>query len=72
MTKDYDSTLARIAGNIASGLCDHYTEHGEPRSSETAQDEVCYVAMRMARKIVELCREDRDSRIRAGEVHAAH
>lgn len=50
--KDYDPTLARIAGNIAAGMGPSgYSKH------EASNNETCREAVRMATEIVRLCRE---------------
>lgn len=51
MNKGYDTTLARIAGNIASGLV---ARGGQGTDSELAQ-----VAVNLAHEIVNRCRKEK-------------
>ncbi len=43
MSKKYDSTVARMAGNIAAGLCQHVEE----------RDLIVSMSVRLARDIIE-------------------
>jgi len=51
---DYDTTLARIAGNIASGIAKDFfpTEPGDPQGPQVHQD-IARCAVGIARAIVD-------------------
>lgn len=55
-TKDYDSTLARIAGNIASGMMHDFYERSR-EGYEEGVDRVANVSVEVAEKIVAICKE---------------
>lgn len=54
--KDYDSTLARIAGNIAAGLV--AAERQPVEVGHGSLPRICSTAMAMATTIVDLCRAE--------------
>jgi hypothetical protein len=51
---DYDTSVARIAGNIASGMMDHYLPDGavDDRSVVIAMQHIAKIAVAQARAIV--------------------
>jgi hypothetical protein len=53
--KDYDSTVARIAGNIAAGLVG--TPHFQHPDGVRNHSELVAVAVDLARRIVVVCRD---------------
>lgn len=60
MNKPYDTTLARIAGNIASGLVS--------RGGQGSDEELAQVAINLARIIVNKLRTDRPDRLVMDEI----
>lgn len=52
--KDYDSTLARIAGNVASGLVG--TPHFQHRDGVVNHQELSAVSVDIAKRIIAVCR----------------
>lgn len=55
--KGYDSTLARMAGNIAGSIAGRINER-HSMSEEKVQDYVARYSVAIARRIIELCRTD--------------
>lgn len=53
--KDYDSTLARIAGNIAAGIVGR--ANGPDQRMEEGKREIAAIAFVLVTDILKLCRE---------------
>jgi hypothetical protein len=55
--RKYDSTLARMAGNIAAGLVG--TPHFQHADGVQHHQELAAVSVDLARRIIAICEEDR-------------
>jgi hypothetical protein len=63
--KDYDSSLARMAGNIASGLVSGTYERDRllSRHSDALRGNIAEVSVDIAKRIIVLCKIEQNDKV---------